>query len=165
MRILGIDPGTRVVGFGLVQCRKSQSINPRDYSILDAGVVKADVKLSQASRLGAIHQEIFKLAEHWQPQLCVIEGAFFGRNARSALMLGQARGALIAAMARVNVPVEEIAPTKVKMVMTGRGQSEKLEVAKAVERLLRFQLGLLPFDVSDALAIALSFCLSRVERT
>ena len=160
LRILGIDPGTRLIGFGLLECARVVSIQSKDYRVIDAGVLRTDPKSSTFSRVGAIHQAMYELAIELKPTLCVIESAFFGCNPQSALKLGQARGALMAAMSRCAVPVKEIAPTKVKKIITGHGHGDKEAISLALKRLLKFQKGRLPFDVTDALAIALSYGIS-----
>lgn len=136
------------------------SIQSKDYKVVDAGVLRTDPKSSTSSRLGAIHQAMYELAVELKPNLCVIESAFLGCNPQSALKLGQARGALIAAMSRCAIPVREIAPTKVKKIITGNGHGDKEEVSLALKHLLKFKKGRLPFDVTDALAIALSYGIS-----
>ena len=160
LRILGIDPGTRLIGFGLLECARVISIQSKDYKVLDAGVLRTDPKSCPLSRVGAIHEAMYELAVELKPNLCVIESAFFGCNPQSALKLGQARGALMSAMSRCAVPVKEIAPTKVKKIITGHGHGNKEDISIALSRLLKFKKGRLPFDVTDALAIALSYGIS-----
>lgn len=160
MRILGIDPGTRLIGFGVLDCARIVSLQTKDYKVVDAGVLRTDPKSSSFSRIGAIHQAMYEIAIELKPDLCVIESAFFGCNPQSALKLGQARGALMAAMSRCAVPVKEIAPTKVKKIITGNGHGDKEAISLAITRLLQFKRGRLPLDVTDALAIALSYGIS-----
>lgn len=160
MKILGIDPGTRIVGFGLLECRKRYSVSPRDYRVKDAGVLKADPKLKALQRISVLHQAVYDLLNETNPDICVIESAFLGANPQSALKLGQARGAIISAFGRKSLPVAEITPTEVKKYVTGSGCSEKKNVADALFRLLNFDKGRLPYDVTDALAIAFSYPLS-----
>lgn len=163
MRILGIDPGTRLIGFGLLECSRQGSVLARDYKIVDAGVLRANLSLSLVQRVGAIHHSMYELVTQVKPNFCVIESAFMGANAQSALKLGQARGALIAAVSRCNVPIHEIAPTKVKKLMAGDGHSSKESVSEGVQRLLKVKIGKVPSDVTDAIAIALSYILSSSE--
>ena len=159
MRILGIDPGSRVIGFGLLECSKSGSMIASQYKIMEAGVLRANLELPLVQRIGSIHQAMYDLTKQLKPNYCVIESAFMGVNAQSALKLGQARGALISAMSRCDVPIHEIAPTKVKKLMAGVGHGTKEQVSEGVQRLLKVTIPDVPSDVTDALAIALSFML------
>ena len=107
-------------------------------------------------RIGLLHRAIHALCKAHQPDLCSIEKAFTGINHQSALRLGEARGSMISAVARCGVDLYEVNPTKVKKSITGNGKATKEEVARAVEYLVNFKRGKLPFDVTDAMAIALS---------
>lgn len=157
LRIIGIDPGTRNVGFAIIEARNHRALLPQDYKILDAGVIKAQENIDPYKRLGCIHQTLFKLLEETTPGVCVIEKAFIGINANTSLKLGQARGALMTALFRCNIEVREVAPTQVKKLITGKGHANKEEVSQSLLRLVGFQRGSLPFDTTDALAIALSY--------
>lgn len=149
--VLGIDPGSRIVGFG---CLRSFGVGKSE--IVDAGVIRVDTSLSQADRLGALHEAMYELVERLQPDLCVIERPFFGVNAASALKLGEARGALMSAVNRLGVAIAEITPAEVKRKIAGGGAADKEGVSRAVEMFLGFERGRMPFDVTDALAIALT---------
>ncbi len=159
-RILGIDPGSRVCGFALLSSTTPIPRSARDFRVSDCGVLKADLKLSFIERIAALHESMYQLASDFKPTVCIIEDAFFGSNARSAIKLGQAKGALITAVTRCAVPVEEITPAQVKKAIVGRGAAEKQEISYAVETLMGFQRNNLPFDATDAIAIALTYGLS-----
>lgn len=154
-RILGIDPGSRVVGFACLESRRSVPLSPKDFRIVDAGVLRTDRLEAHAERLGAIHAMMFELIGELGPDAVVIERAFVGVNINSALKLGEARGALISAAQRAAVPVTDITPAQVKRLVTGQGAASKDAVALAMKGLLGFERGRLPHDVTDAMAIAL----------
>ncbi|MCB9228093.1 MAG: crossover junction endodeoxyribonuclease RuvC [Deltaproteobacteria bacterium] len=156
VRILGVDPGTRMLGFGLIACHGRASFALGQYQTVDAGLIRADASVSALTRIGSIHLEFDRLLTRLKPDYLFIESAFFGRNPQSALRLGEARGCLIAAAARTAVPLTELSPTAVKKNITGNGHASKSQVAHCVRSLLNIHsVPDFPFDVSDALAIAL----------
>ncbi|MGK2940858.1 MAG: crossover junction endodeoxyribonuclease RuvC [Immundisolibacter sp.] len=146
-RILGIDPGSRLTGFGLIEARRGQS------GYLDSGVIRTgDGPLDV--RLGVIFQGVCELVAEFQPTAVVVEGVFVHRNVGSALKLGQARGAAIVAAAFRGVPVTEYSPAEIKKSVVGNGRAAKAQVQFMVARLLG--LASLPrTDAADALAGAL----------
>lgn len=155
LKVLGIDPGSRVCGYAFITSHDRSVINSRNIVLDDVGVIKADLNLSFMERISAIHETMFELVELHNPDICVIEDAFFGLNARSALKLGQARGALVAAVSRSSVDVKEVTPTQVKKMITGSGSADKEMISQSLKALIGFERGKLPYDASDALAIAL----------
>lgn len=159
-RILGIDPGSRVVGFAVLESIKEYPHGPRDWIVLDAGVIRAPLTLSSAERLAAIHETIFDLISQLRPHHASIERTFHGINAASGIKLGEARGAIIAAFGRHSLPVMEYSPTVVKRTVGGSGAATKEQVADALRSLMGFQRGRLPLDATDALAIALTGALN-----
>lgn len=154
--ILGIDPGSRVVGFAVLRGKIAHPRIPRDFEIADAGVIKTRGELPLYERLGIIHDSVFSLASELTPTHCAVEKAFHGINAASAIKLGEARGSIIAAVRRQSIPVFEITPAEVKRTIACKGSASKEDVCRAVSALLGFERGKLPFDASDALAIALA---------
>lgn len=147
-RALGIDPGSRVTGWGVVE---------RDGARLravDAGVVRLAAAGSISARLGRLFAECGELVRRQRPTILVLERAFVARNVHSALRLGEVRGVVLAAAARAGLPVCEYAPAQVKVAATGYGQAAK----DAVGRGVAMRLGLAsvpPSDAADALALAL----------
>lgn len=158
-RILGIDPGTRVLGYGLL-VQGAGSFSLSGLKIAEAGVLRASPKLDALNRLGEIHEAVVGLLAELKPDVCVLEKAFFGINAQSALKLGEARGVLIAALARSQCSIVELTPTVVKKTICGHGHAPKELVCASIEKLLKFNRGKLPYDVTDALALALTYGLS-----
>lgn len=164
-RILGIDPGSRICGFALLTTTKVNPTSFRDFKVEDAGVLRADLKLSFVERIGLLHETLERILPELNPSCCVIEDAFFGNNARSALKLGQARGALISAVVKKRIPLFEVTPTKVKSMVVGKGAATKEDVARSLETMLGFKLGKLPYDAADAVAIALCHGLSMFTKS
>ncbi|MBM4251857.1 MAG: crossover junction endodeoxyribonuclease RuvC [Deltaproteobacteria bacterium] len=153
--ILGIDPGSRTTGFALLRSKKPLPLVPRDFSVVEAGVLRADAALPYAQRIGLLHIALCELLMEHRPDVCVIEKAFFDKNVNSALKLGELRGAYIAACARSEVPVAELTPADVKKTIAGNGRADKEAIALALHALLGFNRGSLPHDATDALAISL----------
>lgn len=148
--MLGVDPGSVHTGWGVVEFAGSElrargwgRVSPRQSSPL-------------AERLAAIAAAIAALLVEHQPELVALERVFHGKNARSLIVLAEARGAILAAVAKSGTPIAEVTPAMVKSVVTGDGRADK----QRVERMIRLQLGLgtadLPSDASDALAVAIA---------
>jgi crossover junction endodeoxyribonuclease RuvC len=140
-----------------LETHKAGSLQARDFVIKDAGVLRPADTSSIFERMGSLHLAIREIYREWRPQVCVIEKAFVGININSALRLGEVRGALISAVAQDQVEIVEVAARKVKKTITGNGAASKEDVLRAIQLLLNFNKGKLPFDVSDALAIALYY--------
>lgn len=159
-RILGIDPGTRLVGFALLEAKKDKPLGPRDWHVIDAGVIRASKDLAVSERLALIHDALFELITDLAPQFVAIERAFHGKNPSSSIKLGEARGVLIAAAGRCKLPVMEFTPAQIKRTVGGSGQATKENLAEALQSILGFSRGQLPLDASDAVAIALTCSLA-----
>ena len=160
-RILGIDPGSTVVGFACIEILGVRALSPRDFRIVDAGVLRAPAKEEHAVRLGILHSTLFNLATELAPDRCVMERAFSGVNPFTALRLGEARGALISSLCRAGVALEEIAPAHAKKVIAGKGNATKEQVAQVLAAIWKFDRGALPFDATDALSLALAWALGN----
>lgn len=157
--VLGIDPGSKVAGFGVLECPDA-GFNWRQLVVKDAGAIKVAASQSPASKLCQVADAVKSLVHSHKADCVVLESAFFGVNARSALKLGEVRGAVVAQLAAEPVALFEVTPSFVKKQVTGNGHAGKADVKAAVCNLLKIQLGASPYDVSDALAIALAFSLS-----
>ncbi len=155
VRILGIDPGSRLCGYGVVDCyphlKRIVHITHGTLRLSNTGG-KAVIPLEQ--RLLSIYQGLSKVIVEYQPQIMSVERVFFAKNAVSALKLGQARGAVILSGAIHGLEVAEYSPSEVKSAIVGHGQADKFQVAKMVELLLGKQT-FATSDASDGLAMAL----------
>lgn len=149
MRILGIDPGTRCLGFGIID-----TIGP-DVSYVASGAITCSDKLPMTDRLVRLYAELSKVIKEYRPDCAAVETPFFSENARSALAIGKAQAVSILAAANAGLAVYEYAPAKIKAHICGFGASDKEQVS----RMVVLQLGLseppTPTDASDALACAL----------
>jgi len=147
LKILGIDPGTQVTGYGVVEKRGSELVHIAD------GSIKLGSADPLAERLLVISDAIDGLVAEYAPDAVAVESVFFAKNARSALTLGHARGVVLLCAARHGLEVFEYAPRTIKLAVTGYGNAEKDQVQKMVAMLLggRMTEGA---DASDALAIA-----------
>jgi crossover junction endodeoxyribonuclease RuvC len=161
--VLGVDPGTAVLGYGVVRTTAAHSPEPR-ISLVECGVVRTRADQSLAVRLAVIFDGITELLERHRPDAVAVEGLFHGRNARSALVLGHARGVVLLAATRAGLAVAEISPAEVKRAVTGTGAATKPQVGAMVMRLLRLASAPAPADAADGVAIALTHMLRLQPR-
>ena len=154
--ILGIDPGSRITGYGVL---KMQGLKPQ---YVASGCIRADLKKPTAERLKQIYDGISEVCRTYLPETAAIERIFFAHNADSALKLGQARGVAMAAMAGCVIPVSEYTARQIKQAVVGTGAAEKSQVQHMVKELLKLNK-MPPADAADALAVA--FCHSQSEQS
>ena len=147
--ILGIDPGTVVMGYGII------SVHSSKIDVLEMGVLKFATSLDAYQRLEKTHQRITQLINQFQPQHFAIEAPFFGKNVQSMLKLGRSQGVAIAAAMQAGLDVCEYSPKKVKQSITGNGNASKEQVMKMLQRLLQLEEAPAYLDASDALSVAL----------
>jgi crossover junction endodeoxyribonuclease RuvC len=154
MRVLGLDPGSERTGWGCVRLTDGNPVR------IASGVVQAG-RGPLSERLRRLHVDLDRVFALYRPDACATEGVFYSRNARSALLLGHARGVCLLVAAAHGVPVSEYAPARVKLAIAGHGGAEKHALGAMVASLL----GFVPegsFDETDALAVAL--CHLEMER-
>ena len=149
MIILGLDPGSRVTGWGLIRQDGARSV------YLASGAVRLDAKAGLPQRLAALTEALEELLRTHRPEVAALEQIFSAKSARSALVLGHARGALLATLARAALPVAEYTPAQVKQTVTGSGRADKQQVQRMVAILLNHRVQMTE-DESDALAVALT---------
>jgi crossover junction endodeoxyribonuclease RuvC len=156
--ILGIDPGTLMMGYSII------AATPRQITVLDMDVLRLSNKKDHYERLQLIHQKITALILTFKPQYFAIEAPFFGKNVQSMLKLGRAQGVAIAAAMGAGLTVHEYSPKKVKQSITGNGNADKDQVWKMLQTILKLQDTVISnHDISDALAVAV--CHHYQERT
>lgn len=146
--ILGIDPGTQILGYALLK-------GGAQPSLIEMEVLKLTKEKDIYARLQMIYAKIIEIIEKYQPTEFAIEAPFFGKNIQSMLKLGRAQGVAIAAAMHYNLPVTEYAPKKVKQAITGNGNADKEMIWKMLERILSIKKQPTYFDATDALAVAL----------
>ena len=149
MRVLGIDPGTIVMGYGVIESRDD------DITLVDYGILKTQVRSSIGERLSYLYNRLMKIISHYKPDVMAVEQPFMARNVRSAMAVSKAQAVAILAAANKGIPSYEYTPTRIKQMVTDYGASSK----EQVQELVKLQLGLSqvpqPSDAADALAVAI----------
>ncbi|MBW4658563.1 MAG: crossover junction endodeoxyribonuclease RuvC [Drouetiella hepatica Uher 2000/2452] len=155
-RILGLDPGLAILGFGAVLCKASQGREqPEVVSTLDFGVIQTPAHTATGDRLCMIYDDLHSLLEIVKPDLVSIEKLFFYKMGNT-IAVAQARGVVMLVLAQYRVPFVEFTPAQVKQALTGYGNADKKDVQEAVARELNLPTIPRPDDAADALAIALA---------
>ena len=149
MKIIGIDPGLVQTGFGIINVRDNQ------VSLIDYGIIKPVSRDTLSNRLLTIFNNMCEIISNYNPQVFAIEDVFYGKNVKSAMRLGQARGAAMVAAASKNMPIYEYSARKVKQSITGNGNAHKSQIQFMVKSKLQMDHNPEPMDAADALAIAL----------
>ena len=149
MRILGIDPGYGITGFGLVDAQRSQ------FSLLRCGAITTPAGMDFSARLEIIYEDMKKLLEVTKPDAVAIEELFFGHNVTTAIGVAQSRGVILLAIRQAGLPVWEYTPMQVKQSVVGYGNATKHQVQDMTKRLLHLSAMPKPDDAADAIAIAL----------
>jgi crossover junction endodeoxyribonuclease RuvC len=147
--VLGIDPSLRGTGYGIIRADKTA------VTLVAHGTISCPKDWERSRCLAKISQTFRELVRAHQPDICIVEGLFFAQNIKTAIIMGEARGAALAAVAEGGLDIHEMATRKVKQAIVGYGAAQKLAVAKMVQRMLN--LAVLPApDAADALALALA---------
>jgi len=148
MRILGIDPGFAILGFGIVE-KKGNHFSPCGY-----GAVTTDKDMDMPDRLKTLYAGLMEIIAEYQPDVASIEELFFNKNTKTALLVGQARGVAILACVNSGLPVYEYTPLQIKQALVGYGRAEKNQVQAMVKIILNLKEVPKPDDTADALAAA-----------
>lgn len=156
MRVLGIDPGLSITGYGCVELVDGE-IEPK---LIEGGVLRLKARTSMAFRLAQLHDDLGELLDQLKPDLMVVEQLFSHyKHVRTSILMGHARGVILLAAQQKGVELDEIMPTEVKKAITGHGHATKAQMQQAVMSQCRLQELPSPHDVADAIAIAL--CATR----
>ncbi|MNE28414.1 Crossover junction endodeoxyribonuclease RuvC [compost metagenome] len=153
--ILGIDPGTTVLGYGLIHIKGTK------IEMLNFGIIQLSKLDNQPDKLKRIFDRLDGLMEEYKPDEMAIEAPFFGKNVQSMLKLGRAQGVAIAASLRRNIPYEEYTPKRIKQAITGNGNASKEQVAAMLQTLLKFDELPKYLDATDGLAAAVCHHFSK----
>jgi crossover junction endodeoxyribonuclease RuvC len=156
MRVLGIDPSSQATGFGLLESDQSDAV------VLAYGVIKPARRSGLPGKLLEIRAGVADLIARLHPEEVAIENPFFARNARTALILGQVRGAILVAVAEAGLPLFEYSALEIKKAVTGYGQADKNQVGVMIRVLLRIEDESMAEDAADALACALCHLNTRL---
>ena len=149
MRVIGVDPGTAITGWGIVEG------DGNDLTMVAGGVITTTAGTPLPERLQVIYRELTDIVTQWQPSTAAIEELFFSKNAKTALAVGHGRGAAMLALANTNLPITEYKPLEVKQAITGHGGADKKQIQQMVKLLLNLDEIPRPDDAADALAIAI----------
>lgn len=156
LRILGIDPGIAIVGFGFID-KNGSKLTPVQY-----GCIQTEAHTPEEERLVHVYEGMVQLIEKYEPQMVAFEKLFFSRNVTTAMSVSQARGVAILAAAQKGLPIAEYTPMQVKQAIVGYGKAEKRQVQEMVRMFLNLQKIPKPDDVADALAVAVCHAHSYV---
>jgi len=151
--VLGVDPGTATTGYGVVARAGDGAV-----SLLECGVIRTDASEALPRRLREIYEGIGDVIARHAPDIVAVEGVFYARNARTTVVLGHTRGAILPAAALRDLPVVEYSPAEIKSAIVGTGRATKEQVQYMVQRLLRLKTAPKPADAADAVAVALCHC-------
>jgi crossover junction endodeoxyribonuclease RuvC len=150
--VIGVDPGTRATGYGVV------AKGDGAVSLVECGVIRTDASDRLEHRLRSIFEGLQEVLERHPADVVAVERVFHGKNARTSLILGHARGAVLLAATLKDLPVEEYSAAEVKNAITGTGRATKEQVQFMVQRLLRLKTPPAPADAADGVAVALCHC-------
>ena len=149
MIILGLDPGTATIGFGVIDSHRQQ------HRLLDYGCIKTNSGIPLAERLKQIYADLQTIIKEWKPQAIAIEEIFFSKNVKTAIQVAHARGAMMQQLAVGMHQIAEYKPQQVKEAVCGYGKAEKKQVQKMVQLILEMDELPFPDDAADALALAI----------
>ena len=149
LKILGIDPGTAIVGYGLIEAKGQK------YEALDYGCITTPAHTPMEKRLELLYRGMNQLLSETQPDAVAVEELFFNRNITTAITVGQARGVILLSIAQKNIEFAEYTPLEVKQAVVGYGRAEKQQIQYMVTSLLKLKSVPKPDDAADALAIAI----------
>jgi len=150
MRIIGIDPGTGILGFGIIEVNRGKA------QIVDAGVIRTPVKEDDAVRLLTIYEELTDIIAQTKPQVMSVEKLFFARNVTTAMTVAQARGVVLLCGQQAGLPLFEYTPMQIKQAITGYGKADKKQMQEMVRVILQLKEIPKPDDAADALAAAIT---------
>ncbi|HMQ50932.1 MAG TPA: crossover junction endodeoxyribonuclease RuvC [Anaerolineae bacterium] len=149
MRVIGIDPGTAITGWGIVEGEGNE------LSLVACGVVTTPAGMPLPQRLQSIYRELTTIIDQYQPNSSAIEELFFSKNAKTALAVGHGRGVAMLALANADLPIVEYKPLEVKQALTGYGGADKQQIQQMVKLLLALDDIPRPDDAADAVAVAI----------
>ena len=150
MRILGIDPGTGILGFGVIDYEKGK------ISLVDAGVIRTPVHEDDAVRLLTIYEELTEIIKETKPTAMSVEKLFFARNVTTAMTVAQARGVVLLCGMQAGLTIHEFTPMQIKQAITGYGKADKKQMQEMVKVILGLKSIPKPDDAADALATAIT---------
>jgi len=154
--ILGVDPGYAILGWGIIEYRASR------HRLIDYGTVETDKDMPQPQRLKEIFNGLGEIIKTYRPDVCAVEELYFNSNQKTAIKVGEARGAAILACAQAGLPVYEYTPLQIKQALTGYGRADKHQIQEMVRQILGMERAPRPDDAADAVAAAICHANSSV---
>lgn len=154
MRIIGIDPGTGILGFGIIEVIKGKP------ALVDGGVVRTPVKEDDAIRLLTIYEELSDIIAETKPDEMAVEKLFFAQNVTTAMTVSQARGVVLLAAMQAKLKIAEYTPLQIKQALTGYGRADKKQIQEMVRVILNLKEVPKPDDCADAIACAIAHSMS-----
>jgi crossover junction endodeoxyribonuclease RuvC len=149
MRILGIDPGYAILGYGIIDMKGNH------FSVCSYGAVTTEASMAMPDRLKHLYHQITNIIQEYEPDVVSIEELFFNTNSKTALLVGQARGVVILACANAGLEIREYTPLQIKQGLVGYGRAEKKQIQVMVKTILKLSEVPKPDDTADALAAAI----------
>lgn len=149
-RILGIDPGTGILGFGVIEINKGKT------RLVDAGIIRTPVKEDDAVRLQTIFDELSDIIAQTKPNIMAVEKLYFAQNVTTAMTVSQARGVVLLAGKQAGLEIHEYTPLQIKQALTGYGRADKKQIQEMVRVILGLKTAPKPDDCADALACAMT---------
>ncbi len=158
MRILGIDPGYAILGYGIID------VTGNRFSVVDYGAILTDTSMEMPQRLKRLYDGLTNLIKIYEPDEASIEELFFNNNAKTAILVGEARGVAVLACANGGLPIGEYTPLQIKQALVGYGRADKKQVQFMVKTMLNLKSVPKPDDTADALAAAICHAHSKDRR-
>jgi crossover junction endodeoxyribonuclease RuvC len=158
VRVLGVDPGTQVTGYGVIETGNGNGV-PGLGRLIECGVFRFARSNSLPHRLAELHHAIAELIERHRPSVLALEDAFYHKNVRTTLVLGHARGVILLAAQQAELDIAQYAPAMIKKTVVGAGAAKKTQVGAMVAQLLRLKDAPQPSDAADGCAAALTYIL------
>jgi crossover junction endodeoxyribonuclease RuvC len=152
MIVLGIDPGIARCGWGVIQ-KSGHELVTRDF-----GCIQTHKSEKEEARLFTIYSEVVLLCKKYKPLVVAVEKLFFAANSKTAITVGQARGAILVAAGSAHIPISSFTPLEVKLAITGYGKADKIQIQRMVTKTLGLSKVPEPDDTADALAVAMTYC-------
>ena len=149
MRILGIDPGYAILGYGIIEMRGHR------FKVIDYGTVTTEAGMEMPDRLKVLYNSLMELIGRFEPEVASVEELFFNTNAKTAILVGQARGVALLACSNSGLEIAEYTPLQIKQALVGNGRAEKKQVQFMVKTILNLKEAPKPDDTADALAAAI----------
>ncbi len=149
MRILGIDPGYAILGYGIIEMKGNR------FKVIDYGAVTTEAGMEMPDRLKVLYNSLMELIGRFEPEVASVEELFFNTNAKTAILVGQARGVALLACSNSGLEIAEYTPLQIKQALVGNGRAEKKQVQFMVKTILNLKEAPKPDDTADALAAAI----------